>query len=107
MRKFIPASTIAAALLCGSQAMADPRDAVNSGGASESSWLQRAVDKGVTTIIKKGATFIAGRVVGFGVGQMLDSNTLNAGEDAAVRRMNEQWRQQQENRGVPIPSRKP
>lgn len=106
MIRFVPASTIAAALIFGSQAIASPQDAINTGNSQNSSRLDKAVDKGSAFVIKKAVTFVAGKVVGFGVGEMLNSRPANAGEDAAVRQMNEQWRQQQ-NSAAPLPSRKP
>lgn len=107
MRNIFPASTIAAALICGSQAIASPQDAIRTGNNQNNSRFDQAIDKGSAFVIKKAVTFVAGKIVGFGVGEMLNSRSLNAGEDAAVRRMNEQWRRQQESRGVPIPARKP
>lgn len=106
MKNILPAFTIAASLLCGSQALANPQDAVNTGTAKGNNYFQKATDKATAAIIKKAVTFAVGKVVGGAVGELLNSGAVNANEDAAVKKMKEQWERQQNSR-VPSPSRKP
>lgn len=95
MKRSIYAPAIALAILNGSPAMANPQDAINAGTENGKNLFESAFNEGAESVIKKAAKKVFGKVIGFGVGELIDSKPLGVGEDEAVRQMKVEWERQQ------------
>lgn len=98
MKKSIAASVLTLGVLYSSPSAANPQDAINTGTQDSESLFDKALTKGAKKVIKKAATKVFGKIIGFGIGEMLDSTSLNENEDEAVKKMNEEWEKQQEGK---------